>query len=343
MDDAKVPHNEADRLKSVKTSQLWDTPAEERFDRLTRLACRLLGTPVAMLTMIGQERQWFKSAQGHLIAETPKVQSFCQYTILDGKTLVVEDASTDERYFDLSVVYDLGVRFYAGVPVRNEEGYILGTLCVLDFSKRRTELEDKLALEDLARCAESELRLVGLLEAERQLLSEMDELRRRASQDPVSRCWNETSGMAILEKMKAQNPISPHSGVAVLHIGLDRLGEFHKLLGREGADMYVRQVADRLRGVLPQKACLVRGKGASFLVLFPTLIAQAAEAVCQDILAQAGERAVQVGEGSLPVDLTGGVAFSAGVAEPVDALLSRAESAKQAAQRSGPGSVRRAV
>ena len=112
-----LPENEAERLASLLKMQILDTPAEDRFDRLTRLGCRLLRAPFAMLTLIDQTRQWFKSTRGHLLLEAPRAVSFCTHTILEPKPMVVEDALADLRFFAMPVVQDWGVRFYAGIPM----------------------------------------------------------------------------------------------------------------------------------------------------------------------------------------------------------------------------------
>ena len=177
MSQEPPPANELERLSSLRDMSLLDTPAEERFDRLTRLAKRLFRAPFSMITLIDEERQWFKSAQGHNMTETPLEGAICRYTILSDEPMVVPDASIDPRLFDTSFVRgEPFVRFYAGVPIRNQDGQRVGTICVLDIKERQVEGDEMAALQDLAACVEAECRLIRFTESEQDLLQELDDL-----------------------------------------------------------------------------------------------------------------------------------------------------------------------
>lgn len=155
-----APHpRESERLAALHALQLLDTPEEPRFEALTRTACRLFGVPTALITLVDTERQWFKSRRGLGLAETPRAISFCAHAILEPGPLVVEDARQDPRFRDNPLVTgDLGLRFYAGVPLRSPEGLPYGTLCLIDVAPRSFPPEQVEALEDLALLAEAELR-----------------------------------------------------------------------------------------------------------------------------------------------------------------------------------------
>jgi EAL domain-containing protein (putative c-di-GMP-specific phosphodiesterase class I) len=131
------PHpQEADRLESLRSYGLLDTPREPAYDDLVQLAAALLGTPMAMVSLVDRDRQWFKASVGTTLHETPRDQAFCAYVAATGEPLVVQDARSDPRFADFDLVRN-GVRSYAGVPLVGRDGLPLGALCVLDTRPRR--------------------------------------------------------------------------------------------------------------------------------------------------------------------------------------------------------------
>ncbi len=165
---APLPPNEADRLVALHRYGILDTPADPRFDRIVALAARLLDMPIALVTLVDAERQWFKARQGVDLAETPRDISFCTHAVSDGSMLEVPDAIQDARFIDNPLVTgDPGIRFYAGAPLLDENGHALGTLCVIDRKPRRLSEEQRALLSDLAGMAQDAMQLHrALLEAE---------------------------------------------------------------------------------------------------------------------------------------------------------------------------------
>ena len=129
-----LPENEADRLAALQSYNIFDTAEEKDFDQLTSLASAICGVPIALITFIDEKRQWFKSHWGTDITENLRALSFCTHAIAsDDEIMIVSDARTDDRFADNPMVTGpTQVRFYAGVPLVNEDGYALGTLCVID-------------------------------------------------------------------------------------------------------------------------------------------------------------------------------------------------------------------
>ncbi|MBS49161.1 MAG: GGDEF domain-containing protein [Sphingobium sp.] len=154
------------RLRKLASFHILDTPPERDFDALTALARRLLDCPIALVSLVDQDRQWFKSAQGlGQVRETPRDQAFCAHTIHQDNLLVIEDASADARFArNPLVVGKPHIRFYAGVPLRpHHDGHSdmlpgLGSLCVIDTQPRALSDEERDILRDLAAVAESLLR-----------------------------------------------------------------------------------------------------------------------------------------------------------------------------------------
>ena len=154
------PDNESQRLLAVERSGLVDTPPEDAFDRLTWLAARSLDAPIALLTLLTPTRQWFKSRYGLEMADTPRGWAFCNYTIMQKGVMVAGDRATDPRFADNPAVSgDLGFRFYAGSPVRDPDGFTLGSLCVIDTRPRTLDDTQKQILANLAALASDEIKL----------------------------------------------------------------------------------------------------------------------------------------------------------------------------------------
>lgn len=162
MQIAPFPANEKSRIARLRLLNILDTEPEERFDRLTRMAKRLFSVPIAQITLIDSNRQWFKSGATPSGPETSRDVSFCAHAILGETALQVPNALEDERFVDNPLVTgDPNIRFYAGYPLKVGE-HNLGTLCVID-DKPRVFTEEELALlKDLAEMAEQELESLQL-------------------------------------------------------------------------------------------------------------------------------------------------------------------------------------
>lgn len=146
-----VPGNEAKRLKALHAFQILDSLPQKMFDDITALAAGICGTPMALITLVDAERQWFKSRRGVELSETPRDESFCAHTIMDSDhVLAVRDAAQDPRFSELSLVVDGNLRFYAGAPIVTGDGLALGAVCVLDTEPRTISPELQRQLQRLA-------------------------------------------------------------------------------------------------------------------------------------------------------------------------------------------------
>lgn len=162
---AAVPEDEEARLAALAEYEMLDTEPEQRFDRLVDLVSKLLDVPVAALSLVDRDRQWFKARVGTGLAETSRDDAFCAHTILDRDVFVVEDAQADPRFVDNRLVSDHNVRFYAGAPILSREGSAVAVLCAIDDRPRTLEPAKLAILRELAAVAadEMELRLKGRL------------------------------------------------------------------------------------------------------------------------------------------------------------------------------------
>jgi diguanylate cyclase (GGDEF)-like protein len=157
-----IPVDEAQRIRSLMSLAVLDTMPEDRFDRITRLACRAFSVPIALVSLVDSDRQWFKSKQGLTVCETSRDVSFCAHAVLHEGLMVIADALLDPRFADNPLVEGgPKIRFYAGQPVHGVDGFRVGTLCLIDRQPRKLLDEDRTMLIDLAGMIDREFSLVA--------------------------------------------------------------------------------------------------------------------------------------------------------------------------------------
>jgi diguanylate cyclase (GGDEF)-like protein len=242
--------NEDARLRALHELGLLDTPPEERFDRLTRLASRLFDTPIALVSFIDSDRQWFKSRTGWELSETSREASFCAHAIVDDDVMVVSDAAADERFRDNPlVVGSPNIRFYAGCPVKAPDGTNLGTLCVIDHEPRDLTSDDADVLRDLAGMVENELRAVQL--------ATLDDLTRLTNRRGFNAIAYHT--LALCERVEKP--------AALLMFDLDDFKEINDTLGHAEGDRTLRRFGEHLMESFRNSDVVARLGGDEFCVL----------------------------------------------------------------------------
>jgi diguanylate cyclase (GGDEF)-like protein len=303
------PHNEEARLKALQSLNILDTQPEERFDRLTRLARRMFGVPIALVSLVDENRQWFKSHDGIDVSETPREISFCGHAIHDDSLFIVNDAASDERFSDNPLVLnDPNIRFYAGYPLKHHDGSRLGTLCIIDKEPRSLSEEDIEAFNDLAQLAEHELAAFQL-----------------ATLDELTGISNRR-GFAIL----AQNSMSlcARQGMiaTLVFLDLDNFKLINDNFGHAEGDQALIAFADQMRNTFRDSDIFARIGGDEFVVLLTNTSTEIANEIITRFRLSVDTYYREAGRGY-------DISFSEGIVEvecdqnsSIEALLNQADS-----------------
>jgi two-component system, sensor histidine kinase len=203
---APLPVNEATRLEALRAYDVLDTPPEQAFDDLTQLASQICNTPVAMVSLVDGDRQWFKSKVGTDAAETPRDVAFCAHAILETDLFVVPDAEADSRFVDNPLLTsDPHIRFYAGAPLITPDGHAIGTLCAIDRVPRQLSSEQLEALRALARQAMTQFELRRNLKQLQELEKLRDSLTHMIIHDLRTPLTSLLGGLQTMEAMGELN------------------------------------------------------------------------------------------------------------------------------------------
>ncbi|MBP2195535.1 GGDEF domain-containing protein [Pantoea cypripedii] len=257
-----LPADESDRLAQLRALNILHTPAEERFDRLTRLARRLFGVPVALVSLLEEDHQWFKSIAGESGETAPRNTSFCGHAILQDDLMVVENALEDDRFYDNPLVTgENPVRFYAGCPLRTPAGAKVGTLCIVDHQARSFDDDDCHTLRDLAAMAEAEL--VAF---------------QTATSDELTQITNRR-GFMTLGQLALNECLVKQLPACLTFLDLDRFKEINDTLGHRQGDRALMDFAEAMKVSFRQADIFARLGGDEFVVLFNGLQQSDAEGV----------------------------------------------------------------
>ncbi|HEY3268633.1 MAG TPA: sensor domain-containing diguanylate cyclase [Armatimonadota bacterium] len=349
MQSAPKPANEKARLEALERLSILDTPPEQAYDDLVALAAFICDTPIAMVSLVDADRQWFKSKLGTSSDGTPRDIAFCAHGILEPDLLMVPDTAEDARFADNPLVTeDPGVRFYAGVPLVLRDGAAVGMLCAVDRRPRQMSEAQIQALRALGRqvvsqfdLRERNVRLVQEI-AERhcveQALRERDDRLRDANARLESlsitdgltglknhRCFQETLAVEFQRARRYGSPLT------LILADVDRFKEYNDAFGHPAGDKVLRQVSDMLRAGLRSVDLAARYRGEEFALILPgTPLAGAAE------VAERLRAAIEAGPWRLrPVTASFGLA-EANDANPTPvALIRSADAALYQAKHDG--------
>lgn len=246
----KFPDNEAERLHALRALQILDTSYEERFDRVTRMAKRMFGVEISLVSLVDVDRQWFKSKQGLDATETPREISFCGHAINQDGLFIIPNATEDARFSDNPLVTSApNIRFYAGYPLKLRQGINIGTLCLIDTSPRSLNEDDQQLLKDLGAMIEQEIRSIQL--------ATLDELtlisNRRGFLTLADHC------LKVCRRKKF--PMS------MILFDLNKFKPINDNFGHHEGDFALKQFAEAMRSVFRESDVIGRLGGDEFVVM----------------------------------------------------------------------------
>lgn len=293
MKSAALPDDELERIEELAACRLLDTESEAAFDDLAELASVLCDTPMALVSLVDRERQWFKARVGIDLRETPRRQSFCAHAILSPSDIfVVPDAGEDIRFHDNPMVTgEPNVRFYAGVPLKGPGGHALGTLCVLDTRPRSLTQMQRRQLKQLAAQLELQLQLREMLWQKELLLQENQYYQRKLEQ--ANRKLEEQSLTDALTGLRNRRDFDRRvreeiersrrhdTPLSVAMIDVDNFKRFNDQYGHLAGDAILRRIARLLQQNSRSGDYLCRNGGDEFVAILPETDLQGARELMQ--------------------------------------------------------------
>jgi diguanylate cyclase (GGDEF)-like protein len=276
-------------LKLAKLHSLdpFYTPLEERYERITRLARRALSVPIAAITIVQGDRQWFKSVAGWQITELPMAKSLCAAVLKTGKPVIVKDTLEDLDLMNNPLVLRKPkIRFYAGYPINDSDGKTIGTFCVMDLKPREPDTKFGAALADLGEMAQRELFSVELTNAQSALVAKLGEARRQAMFDPLTRLWNRRGGIDFLNRALDEALKRDHT-LGIFLADIDKFKRVNDQHGHQVGDEVLSRVASTIVGSVRPKDLVCRYGGEEFLVIVhdvdEKVCVEVAERVCDTV------------------------------------------------------------
>lgn len=340
MKKPQLPADEDLRLQTLESLGILYSPSEERFDRITGLACKIFDVPIALVSLVANECQWFKSAQGLTAAETPREISFCGHAILSNETLVVPDASVDPRFADNPLVTSApNIRFYAGHPIEHQ-GRKLGTLCIIDDKARPFSLSDREDLKSLALWVENEIKVTALSESQLELIKELGAAKRQSMIDPVTKTWSETGMQELLQKEFSRSR-REQASASIMVLDIDRFKTISESEGEASTDLILMEAAHRLRAAIRPQDVLGRSGTDEFMIYLGDCFANGAAGIGQRVLARVCETPIASDNSQVEVTVSAGIGCAANAEDTdLDTLVKLAREALQTAREEGGNCVR---
>ncbi len=314
------------KLARMHKLDLFHTPLEQRFERITRLARRLLNVRVAAVTILSNNKQWFKSVSGWTVSELPLEQSLCISTVAENRLIVIPDTTADPRFADHPLVIgDPKFKFYAGYPLRDQDGVTGATFCVFDVEPRELSSEDVQSLRDLGQMAQQELLADRLSDAQTELISKLSSSRREAMLDPLTRVWNRRGTLPFLRMALVDDQ---NFNVSVALVDLDNFKQINDTYGHQAGDDVLREVANRLVSCLKAQDIVCRYGGDEFLLLLVDADGTQAARIAERARRTISESPIETEQGPVRATISIGCAARAeGDKATAEALIGRADDA----------------
>jgi diguanylate cyclase (GGDEF)-like protein len=330
------------RLQALRALNVVETPLEERFERITRLARSVLGADIVAVSLVEADRQFFKSIQGLDVCGTSRDVSFCGHTILADDLFFVPDARRDARFESNPLVTGPPhIVTYVAMPLRSPDGFKVGTLCVIHTSLREVNCEDLQHLRDLAALAELELQVAAGNAVQAALVEDVAVEQRRALIDSLTRLWNREGILRFADEALRQSR-QKGEGTALVMVDLDGFKEINDSNGHAVGDEVIRIAARRLLSGVREGDAVGRLGGDEFLcVLTSCESAEAALQATERLRESLTASPIGTDQGEIPLQASFGVRFAPHeLPAELDELIASADEALYECKQAGRDGVR---
>ena len=339
----KIPekaHNESQRIANLKGLGILYSPAEERFDCITRLGKEIFNVPICLLSLVSEKCQWFKSSQGLNVSETSREVSFCAHAILQDDTLIIRDTLQNPDFADNPlVVSEPYIRFYAGQPI-NYKSTKLGTLCLIDIKPRKLKPSEILTLQSLARWAENEIKISALSEAQKELISELNESKRSSMIDPLTKLWNR-KGMEELFPLELKRADRLKFPITLMFIDINKFKQINDKFGHLAGDNILKFVSNQIRSSLRDIDVVVRYGGDEFVIFLSNCDDSTSQKLASRIMSNICEEPIEINNIDTNISVSIGVCSTKNVGNiKLEEIINEIDNLMYSAKELGDGMIK---
>lgn len=333
---ARLPENETERLQALAQYQILDTLEEQAYDDITLIAAQIAQTPIALVSFVDRERQWFKSRLGLEVSETPRELAFCAHAILTmDQPLQVPDATKDIRFEDNALVTGSpDIRFYFGAPLVTKDHFALGTLCVIDQRPRELSLAQIVALEALSRQVMTQLELRLNIAQLHSATQELEEVNRRlrilGATDALTTLGNRGAFNLRLDH-EIYRAKRYHTPLSLLLLDVDHFKQYNDTYGHLEGDMVLQKLSLILHDFARPSDFAARFGGEEFTVLLPSTGLEGALALAERLRQMVNDTVFL----HRPITVSIGVATLPEGSQDANGLISAADKALYRAKQDG--------
>lgn len=315
---AEAMHKEAARLQALEELDLLDSPRDPGFDRIVRLIQEIFSVEIGIVSFIDAHRQWYKACSGMPVDELPREDTFCRYVLETDNALIVQDTRLDERFRQHPVVIQPPhVRFYAGFPIRTEEGHIVGTICAMDSQPKSFGKRDARVLEELAGAVMDRVALAKL-----------------ASTDALTGLLSRRSFREEAQRLIAQASRHRHE-ISCIMLDVDHFKKINDQYGHAAGDEVLKRIASVCKRELRQGDLVGRLGGEEFAILLPHVGREGALATAEKLRRALASEEISLEPKTVAVTASLGITSASIVARDIDTLLAQADAAMYQAKQTG--------
>ncbi|MDR7031208.1 sensor domain-containing diguanylate cyclase [Rhizobium rosettiformans] len=315
---AEAVRKEAARLQALEELDLLDSPRDPGFDRFVRLIQEIFSVEIGIVSFIDGHRQWYKASAGMSVEELPRQDTFCRYVLDSEDPLIVQDASLDERFSQHPVVLNPPhIRFYAGFPLKTDEGLVVGTICAIDSKPGSFGKRDMRVFEELAGAVMDRVTLATL-----------------AATDALTGLMSRRSFKDEADRLISQ-ALRHHHEVSCIMLDVDHFKSINDRFGHQTGDEVLKAVASTCKMQLRAGDLLGRLGGEEFAIILPHVGREGALATAEKLRQAVASAVIDGPAGPLSVTASFGVTATSIIAKDVDTLLSQADAAMYRAKETG--------